>query len=93
MTHVHILKGRNSILCTFVGGESLRGDAYIKGEKTFPFMRKPCFALFYFLLVFSLLYGVLSYVQYLCFVALITLCLCVGDAYILMLLCFIGCMF
>ena len=32
---VHILKGRNSTSCTFVGGESHRGDAYTKGEKTF----------------------------------------------------------
>ena len=40
MTHVHILKGRNSTSCTFVGGEIhrgeiRRGDAYTKGEKTF----------------------------------------------------------
>ena len=60
MTHVHILKGRNSTSCTFIGGESHRGDAYTKGEKT-SFMRKPCFALFYFMLVFSLIYGALSY--------------------------------
>ena len=56
-------------------------------------MRKPCFVLFCFILVFSLFYGILSYVLYLCFVTLIVLCLCVGHAYILMLLCFIGCMF
>ena len=47
--------------CTFVGGESHMGDAYTKGEKT-SFMRKPCFALFYFMLVFSLLYDALSYI-------------------------------
>ena len=41
MTPVHILVGRNSTLCTFVEGESYRGDAYTKGEKTC-FMRKPC---------------------------------------------------
>ena len=35
MTHVHILKGRNSTSCTFVGGESHRGDACTKGEKAF----------------------------------------------------------
>ena len=35
MTHVHILRGINSTSCTFVGGESRRGDAYTKGEKTF----------------------------------------------------------
>ena len=69
MTHVHILKGENSISCTFVGGESHRGDAYTKGEKTYIYiyiyiflMRKPCFDLFYFMLGFSLLYGTLSYV-------------------------------
>ena len=61
MTHVHILKGRNSTSCTFIGGESHRGDAYTKGEKTF-FMRKPCFVLIYIMLVFSLFYGALSYV-------------------------------
>ena len=55
MTHVHILRGRNSTLCTFVGGESHRIDVYTKGEKTyFFFFWKPCFVLFYFMLVFSL---------------------------------------
>ena len=58
MTHVHTLRGSNSTSCTFVGGESYRGDAYTKGEKTF-FYEK---TLFYFMLVFSLLYGALSYV-------------------------------
>ena len=59
-------------MCTFLGGEILprahsyggeshRGDAYTKGEKI-SFMRKPCFVLFYLMLVFSLLYGALSYV-------------------------------
>ena len=57
MTHVHTLKGSNSTSCTFVGGEIRRGDAYTKGEKTF-FLK----TLFYFMLVFSLLYGALSYV-------------------------------
>ena len=62
MTYVHILKGKNSISCTFVGRESYKGDAYTKEEKTYFFlMRKSCFALFYFMLVFSLLYGALSY--------------------------------
>ena len=61
MTHVHILKGINSTSCTFVGGKSHRGDAYTKGEKI-SFIRKPCSVLFYFMLVFSLLYGALSYV-------------------------------
>ena len=45
MTHMHILRGKNSTSCTFVRGESLRGDAYTKGEKTF-FFRKPCFICF-----------------------------------------------
>ena len=58
MTHVHTLRGSNSTSCTFVGGENHRGDAYTKGEKTF-FYEK---TLFYFILVFSLLYGALSYV-------------------------------
>ena len=58
MTRVHILKGSNSISCTFVGGESHKGDAYTKGEKTFFYKE----TLFYFMLVFSLLYGALSYV-------------------------------
>ena len=61
MTHVHSLRGRNSISYIFVGGESQRGDAYTKGEKT-SFMRKPYFVLFYLMLVFSLLYSALSYV-------------------------------
>ena len=58
MTHVHTLRESNSTLCTFVGGESHRGDAYTKGEKTF-FYEK---TLFYFIFVFSLFYGALSYV-------------------------------
>ena len=44
MTHVHTLRGSNSISCTFVGGESYREDAYIKGEKTFFLF---CFGLYY----------------------------------------------
>ena len=47
MTYVHILRGRNSTLCTFLGGENHRGDAYTKGEKT-SFMRNlvlSCFTL------------------------------------------------
>ena len=48
MNLVHILRGRNSTLCTFVGGEIHRGYAYIKGEKTF-FYEK---TLFYLMLVF-----------------------------------------
>ena len=46
MTHVHTLRGSNSTSCTFVGRESYRGDAYNKGEKTFP-----CFVLVYITLV------------------------------------------
>ena len=53
MTYVHTLKGSNSTLCTFVEGESHRGDAYTKGEKIFFFKK----TLFYFMLVFSLFYG------------------------------------
>ena len=61
MTHVHILKGKYSTSCTFVEGESHKGDAHTKVEKT-SFMRKSCFVLFYLMLIFSLLYGALSYV-------------------------------
>ena len=35
ITHVHILKERNSTSCAFVGRENHRRDAYTKGEKTF----------------------------------------------------------
>ena len=59
--HVHNLRGRNSTSCTFVGEESHREDAYTKGENT-TFLRKHCFVLFYFMLVFSLFYGALSYI-------------------------------
>ena len=45
MIHMHILRGRNSTSCTFIGGESHRGDGYTKWEKT-SFMRKPCFVCF-----------------------------------------------
>ena len=58
MTHVHTLRGSNSTSCTFIGGEGHRGDAYTKGEKTFFYEE----TLFYFMHVFSLLYGALSYV-------------------------------
>ena len=44
MTHVHILRGENFTSCTFIGGESHRGDAYTKGEKTF-FYEKILFCL------------------------------------------------
>ena len=37
-------RGRNSTSCTFVGGESHRGDAYTKGEKT-SFYEKNLFCL------------------------------------------------
>ena len=58
MTHVHILRGRNSISCTFVGRKSHKGDVYTKREKT-SFLRKPCFVLFYFMLIFLLFYDAL----------------------------------
>ena len=58
MTYMHTLRGSNSTSCTFVRGESHRGDAYTKEEKTFFYEE----SLFYFMLVFSLLYGALSYV-------------------------------
>ena len=74
-------------------GEKVIEEMYILRRRRHFLMRKPCFVLFCFILVFSLFYGILSYVLYLCFVTLIVLCLCVGHAYILMLLCSIGCMF
>ena len=48
MTHMHIFRGRNSISCTFVKGESHRGDAYTKGKK-YIFYEKTlfCFVLYY----------------------------------------------
>ena len=48
MTHVHILRGIYSTSYTFVGGESHKGDAYTKGEKT-SFFEKTlfCFDLYY----------------------------------------------
>ena len=58
MTHVHTLRGSDSTSCTIVEGESHRENAYTKGEKTL-FYEK---TLSYFMLVFSLLYGALSYV-------------------------------
>ena len=83
MTHVHILRGINSTLCTFVGGESYRGDAYTKGEKRFSLF---CFGLYYTcaLVGSCFLDANTSYILH---------WLCVGHAFILMLLCFIGCMF
>ena len=94
MTHVHILKGRNSTSCTFVGGENHRRDAYTKGKKTF-FMRKPCFVCFT-LCLFSRCFMVLwvSFSIYaLLLSSLIASCLCIGHTYVLMPLCFIGCIF
>ena len=82
MTHVHTLRGSNSISCTFVGGESYREDAYIKGEKTF-FLS--CFGLYYSCALVGF------------FLDAYTSCVLhwssVGHAFILMLLCFIDCMF
>ena len=51
--------GGNSTSYTFIGGESHKGDAYTKGEKTFFF---EILSLFYFMFFFLLFYGVLSYV-------------------------------
>ena len=61
ITHVHMLKGRNFVSCTFIGGESHRGDAYTKEENK-SFYEKTLFCLLYIILVFSLFYGALSYV-------------------------------
>ena len=67
MTYVHILRGRNFTLCTFVEGESHRGDAYIKGEKT-SFYEKTlfCFVLLYACFLVALWYFELSFVSMLC---------------------------
>ena len=59
MTHVYILRVRNSTSCTFIGGKSHRGDAYTKGGKT-SFYEKALFCLPYILLLFLLLYGAFS---------------------------------
>ena len=45
-------------LCTFLSGESLREDAYTKGEKSF-LTGKPCFALFFFMFIFFFYFMVL----------------------------------
>ena len=57
MTHVHILRGRNSTSCIFVGGESLRQDAYTKEEDIFYKKTLFCFILLYvcFLVIFMVL--------------------------------------
>ena len=60
MTHVHILRRRNSTSCTFVVREIHREDAYINEEKTF-FYEK---TLLYLMLVFSMFYGALSSMLY-----------------------------
>ena len=79
---VHIRKGRNPQgRCIYQGGEDIE------------IIRKFCFVYVYLCLFSCLLYGALSYVEYLCFAVLIASCLNVGHAYILMLFCFIECMF
>ena len=89
MTLVHIFKGRNSI-----SHAHLQGERYSIGEMHIPRGRRHCVNQKTLFCLFSCrLYGALSYVEYLCFVVLIASCLCVGHAYILMLLCFIECMF
>ena len=70
-------------MCTLLGRESYRGDAYTKGEKTFSLF---CFGLYYSC--------ALSRIVPRC---IYTSCILhwssVGHAFILMLLCFIDCMF
>ena len=56
ITHVYVLKGRNSTSCTLVEGESHKGDAYTKREKNF-FFEKTLFGFVLLYFVFSLLYG------------------------------------
>ena len=67
MTRVHILKGSNSISCTFVGGESHRGDAYTKGENK-SFYEKTLLCLLYIMFCFlvTLWYFELCLISLLC---------------------------
>ena len=91
MTHVHILRGRNSTSCTFVGGESHKGNAYTKGEKTFV-LRQPYFILFYLMLIFSLF--MVLWVMFSIYALLLSSHhVYVLDMHISLLVCFIDCMF
>ena len=91
MTHVHILRGRNSTSCTFVGGESHKGNAYTKGEKT-SFLRQPYFILFYLMLIFSLF--MVLWVMFSIYALLLSSHhVYVLDMHISLLVCFIDCMF
>ena len=58
MTHVHTLKWSNSNSCTFVGGESHRGDAYTRGRRHF-FFKKTLFCLCFILCLSSHFFMVL----------------------------------
>ena len=71
MTHVHILKGRYSTSCTFVGEENHRGDVYTKGEKTF------LLCLFFYLFFMVLWYALLFSLHRVCVLDMHTsLCSC-----------------
>ena len=83
MTHVHTLRGSNSISCIFVGRESYKGDAYTKGEKTF--------SLFLFWFILLLCPGRILFLD--TYTSCILHWSSVGHAFILMLLCFFDCMF
>ena len=77
MTHVHILRGRNSTLCTFVGGESHRIDVYTKGEKTYFFFFENLVLFCFTLCLFSrCFYSVLSWFE-LCLVSIICCSHCI----------------
>ena len=62
MTHVHILRVRNSTSCTFVRGKSHRGYTYTKGEKTFFWenLILSCFTLWLFSCCFIMLWVMFS---------------------------------
>ena len=63
MTHVHILRRRNSISCTFIRGESHKGYAYTKREKTFLLWENfvlSCFTLYLFSCYFMVLWVTFS---------------------------------
>ena len=85
MTLVHILRRRNSISCV--------GEMHIPRGRRYWVNKKILFCLFLFMFVFlfSLWCFELCLVFILCCYHCI--CLCVGHLYILMLLCFIECMF
>ena len=64
--------------CTFVGGESHKGDVYTRGEKTFLF-KKTLLCLFYSLFVFLFCFMVLWVMFSIYALLLSSYCVCVLD--------------